>query len=71
MSKIKTRKTLTKRIKITKSGKVLRKSIRMGHLKVKLSANRKGRKAGLSQVTNAGYLKTLRNLLGKSGKDIQ
>jgi len=71
MSKLKTRKTLTKRIKITKNGKVLRKSIRMGHLKVKLGAGRKTRKSSLTQIKNPEYLKTLRSLLGRAGKDIK
>ncbi len=60
-----------KRIKITKTGKVLRKSVRMGHLKAKLTAGRKTRKSSLSQIVNPEYLKTMRKLLGKAGKEIK
>lgn len=69
--KQKTKKTLMKRIKITAGGKVLRKSIRMGHLKVKLDSSSKSRKTKMSQVTNPEYLKSFRRLLGKAGKGIK
>jgi ribosomal protein L35 len=70
MSKFKTRKTLLKRIKITGSGKIMRKSVRMGHLKNKLDASTKSRKKGLSQVTNKRYIKNLKSLLGRLSKGL-
>ncbi len=65
MSKIKTRKTLSKRIRITKTGKLLKKQTHIGHLKVKWSANRKYRKKGLEEQMNSGHIKMFRKLLGK------
>ena len=71
MPKMKTRKTLLKRIKITKNGKVLRKSSRIGHLKIKSDASTKSRKKNLRQQTGAGQIKVLTKLLSRRGKGIK
>ena len=65
MPKMKTRKTLTKRIRITSKGKLVKKSLRMGHLKRKLDSSRKFRKNLSSVVANKRNAKTLKRLLGK------
>jgi ribosomal protein L35 len=71
MPKIKTRKTLLKRIKITKRGKILRKSSRTGHLQIKSDASSKSRKKNLSQLTNIGQIKVLKRLLAKFGRGVR
>mgnify|MGYP001598964703 CR=1 FL=1 len=63
MPKIKTKKTLTKRIKITKNGKLLRKQIGTGHLKVKWDSSRSHRKAKRLIVKSKGSIKNLKELL--------
>lgn len=63
MPKIKTKKTLTKRIKITKNGKLVRKQIGTGHLKVKWDASKKHRKARRLTIQNKGNIKNLKRLL--------
>lgn len=65
MPKLKTRRTLTKRIRITKNGKVLKKQNRLGHLKRKMDASRKSRKNKTAMQPNEVQAKTLRRLLGK------
>ncbi|OGC50098.1 hypothetical protein A2716_01375 [candidate division WWE3 bacterium RIFCSPHIGHO2_01_FULL_40_23] len=60
--KLKSKKTLQKRIKVTGSGKLLRKRIRTSHLKVKLTAGRKHRKRRYVLVAR-GFTKTLKNML--------
>jgi ribosomal protein L35 len=68
---MKTRKTLTKRVKITKTGKILKKQNRTGHLKRKWSANKKHRKSGLEQIVSKGYRKKFKRLLAKQGGKIK
>lgn len=63
MTKQKTHKTLSKRIKISKSGKIMTKAIRTGHLKSKWSSNKKFRKQGYSEQETAGYIKNFKRLL--------
>ncbi len=70
MPKLKTRKTLAKRIKITKTGKVMVGAIRNGHLKRKSSANLKGRKKGLRVFSQKALKATFKSLLAKKGKNI-
>lgn len=70
MPKMKTRKTLLKRIRITKSGKILKKQTRNGHLKVKMDSSRKSRKSKLLSQPNAGHVKVLKRLLAKYGKGV-
>lgn len=67
---MKTKKTLLKRVKITKTGKILKKQNRTGHLKKKWSANKKFRKTGLEQVTRLGYIKQVKTLLAKHGRKV-
>lgn len=66
----KTKKTLLKRVKITKNGKILKKQNRTGHLRRKWSANKYHRKTGLEEVGASGYVKKIKSLLGKHGKKI-
>ena len=67
---VKTRKTLAKRIKITKGGKILKKQNRTGHLKRKWHASKKHRKTGLESVSSSGYIKKIKSLLGKGANKI-
>ncbi len=69
--KLKTKKTLMKRVKITKSGKILKKQNRTGHLKRKWSTNKRHRKLGLEVMESSGYKKKVKRLLGKHGKRIK
>ncbi len=64
MGKLKTKKTLIKRIKITGNGKIMRKKVSTGHLKVKWSTSLRHRK-GRSQVVSSTHTKTLRAMLPK------
>jgi ribosomal protein L35 len=70
MPKIKTRKTLLKRIKITKRGKVMRKFSRIGHLKEKSDSSTKSRKKNLRRLTNIGQIRVFRKLLAKRGRGV-
>jgi len=65
MPKLKTKKTLLKRIKVTKNKKLIRGQIDAGHLKVKWGANKKFRKAKSKIIRNKGHRKMFRKLLGK------
>ncbi len=65
MGKLKTKKTLVKRIKITGSGKIMRKKISRGHLKVKWSSSLRHKK-GRSQEVSSTHTKSLRAMLPKS-----
>lgn len=61
---MKTKKTLAKRMRVTKTGKVVVKQSNTGHLKRKWSAARKSRKSG--RVTLApNFLKTVKQFAGK------
>lgn len=63
-TKMKTRKSVTKRFKITKTGKVLRRQSFKGHLNAKKSAKRK---RNLSKVveTKKSFAKRIKKRLGK------
>ncbi len=63
MPKMKTRKTVTKRIKVTATGKFKKRMPGRGHLLSNKSGKqiRRGRKA---TIMPKGYTKTLRKLLG-------
>ncbi len=63
MSKQKTKKSLIKRFKITKSGKVLHRVSFRRHLNVKKSAKRK-RQARHLVETNKTYAKKVKKALG-------
>jgi ribosomal protein L35 len=68
--KIKTKKTLLRRVKITKNGKIMKKSIGMGHLKEKKSSPNKSRNTGLEKQKNSGHKKMFKKMLNKHGKEI-
>ncbi len=70
MPKLKTRKTLLKRIKVTKKGKFMKKVIGMGHLKVKTSVDRKATKTKLNEEKSSGNKRRFRKLLAKHSKGI-
>jgi ribosomal protein L35 len=63
--KLKTKKTLAKRIKITKTGKIRKKAIEAGHLKVKWTASKKSRKGKATTQDNKGHRKMFKKMLGK------
>lgn len=67
---MKTKKTLAKRIKITKGGKMLRKNVRTSHLKSKWDTNKRHRKNSGGEVENIGHKKIFRKLLNKRAKRI-
>lgn len=68
---MKTRKTLMKRIKITKTGKVMKKQNSNGHLKRKMDSSRRGRKNQILQQSDAGHTKRFKIMLGKAGRNIK
>ena len=69
MPKVKTKKTASKRMKITKTGKIMTKQVRTGHLKRKWSTNKRFRKNAGAQVLNIGHRKIFKSLLRKLGKN--
>jgi ribosomal protein L35 len=72
MPKLKTRKTLAKRIKVTKTGKVMVKALNNGHLRRKLTSNGKGRKKGLRQFGNSAFKAKFKHMLAqKKGNKIK
>jgi len=64
MPKQKTRKILTRRLRITKNGKVLRRKGFGRHLNVKKSSKRK-RRLGRVVLMGKSYSKRVRKMLGK------
>lgn len=64
MPKQKTRKSITKRFKITKKGKVLRRQGFRRHLNVKKSSKKKRRLKRIVE-TKKTYAKKIRKLTGK------
>lgn len=60
---MKTKKTAAARIKITKSGKILKKAVMSGHLKRKWSTNKRHRKSGYSVQENKGHINIFKKLL--------
>jgi ribosomal protein L35 len=71
MPKLKTKKTASKRIKITKGGKLIRKKVRTSHLKSKWTTNRRLRKVGGGEVKNIGHKRIFRQLLNKHLKGLK
>lgn len=71
MPKLKTKKTLKKRIRITKGGKIIKKQSRIGHLKVKWDSARRARKSLRLTQTNKGHIRVLKKLMGKAGRNIK
>ncbi len=66
--KIKTKKTLLRRVKVTKTGKIMKKSIGMGHLKEKKSSPNKTRNKNRVLQENKGHQKMFKKMLNKHGK---
>ena len=58
-------------MKITKSGKLLKKQSGTGHLKAKWSSSKKHRKNRTQIQPNKGHVKVLKTLLAKLGKGIR
>jgi ribosomal protein L35 len=71
MPKIKTRKTLLKRMRITKRGKIMRKSSRIGHLKERSDSSTKSRKKNTTRLTNTGQIRVFKKLLAKYGRGVK
>jgi large subunit ribosomal protein L35 len=63
MPKVKTRKILTKRFKVTKTGKLLRGQSFTSHLKVKKSSKHRRRLSRNVEVTGV-FAKKLKKVLG-------
>lgn len=64
MTKQKTRKSLVKRFRITKNGKVMRTQGSKRHLNAKKSSKRKRRLTGMIE-TDKVHAKKIRKVLGK------
>lgn len=64
MPKLKTKKILTKRFRITKTGKVMRGQSFKRHLNAKKSTKRK-RRLGGEIVTDRVHAKKIRKVMGK------
>ncbi|MFC1622280.1 50S ribosomal protein L35 [Patescibacteria group bacterium] len=65
MPKLKTKKTLQKRVRITKTGKIVKKQVRTGHLKEKWDSKKKFRKARKKVQPNKGHIKKFKRMLGR------
>jgi len=63
MPKMKTRKTLAKRVKLTRNGKFVKKHVQTGHLKVKWSADARHEKAKTNVIQAKGFIKMFRKML--------
>lgn len=62
MPKMKTNKTFIKRLKVSKSGKPLKKKIGISHLNRKWTASRRTRKRGTEEIVEKGYIKMIKKL---------
>lgn len=70
MPKLKTRKTLMKRIRISKNGVVRRTKVGMKHLKVNKNVGQKQRNTTISEFKNKKIKGRFKKMLGKYGKNI-
>jgi ribosomal protein L35 len=70
MPKLKTKKTLLRRIKITGSKKILKNKVGNAHLKIKVHSGKKGRSKGYTSVLTKGYRKNFKKMLAKRGAKI-
>jgi ribosomal protein L35 len=70
MPKMKTRKTLLKRLRVTKRGKILKRYSKNGHLKIKSDSSTKSRKKHMVQQRGVRQLRVLKKLLAKHGKGV-
>jgi len=64
MPKLKTRKSVSKRVKITSKGKFLKGSINNSHLKRKEDNSSKSRKSRYSHISK-GFAKRMKKMLPK------
>jgi len=71
MRKLKTKKTLMKRIKISKNGKIMKKHTDTGHLKRKWISARHSRKMRGGLQEDHAHKKIFKQLLGSLGKTIK
>lgn len=69
-NKIKTKKTLLKRVKISKRGKILKKQVGTSHLRSKWDTSKRHRKTNLDEVSSTGYVQKFKKLLGIHSKGI-
>lgn len=70
MPKIKTRRTLLKRIRITRTGKVMKRKVGLKHLKIKASSGQKTRSKGLKVLGSAKIQGNFKKMLGKHGRSL-
>ncbi len=70
MPKLKTRRTLLKRVKLTKTGKVIKRKVGLKHLKIKAGANQKLRANSLTRLGSKKMIKNFKLMLGKHGKNL-
>lgn len=70
MPKLKSKKTLLKRIRITKNNKVIQKQNNNGHLKIKKSSSNKHKKDRRVTQTTKGYIKVFSRMLAENGKKL-
>lgn len=63
MGKLKSKKTLIKRIKLSKNGKIIKKATASSHNKRKWSASKRFRKLRETQVVTGGIVKKFKKLL--------
>ncbi len=68
MPKLKTKKTLAKRIKISGKGKARVGAVRNGHLKRKFDTNRRHAKKGLRVFKSKTFKQKFKKMLGKKGR---
>jgi ribosomal protein L35 len=70
MPKLKTRKTLLRRIKISRNGKVTKRKIGLKHLKVNKGVNQKQRNNSTGAFINKKIIGRFKKMLGKYGKNL-
>lgn len=70
MPKLKTRKTLMRRIKISKNGVVRTGKVGLKHLKVNKNSGQKQRARSGSQMTSKKIKGRFKKMLGKYGRNI-
>ena len=63
MGKLKTKKTLIKRVKISKNGKIVKKATASSHNKRKWSSSKRFRKLRESLIDTRGIVKKIKKLL--------
>lgn len=71
MPKLKTKKTLLKRIRVSSGGKLMKKPTQIGHLKVKWDASKRSSKKRRRSQSNRGHRRVLKRLLAKAGRKVK